>query len=152
MSGFPPGISLPDPTVAAALLALLTGLFAIRVAGQAIVVRWAPAWLPPMSEWYSGLLPYPRLLATQLVMLGVMSAVVVGLALGWPAITDPRPALGTLLLVIAWPYGLSMPVRYGIRMSRHPEARWTGRTIPIVFHVVLAVWLFVLGSYLRPVA
>jgi hypothetical protein len=151
VSGFPPGISLPDPAEAAALLAVLTGLFSVRVAGQAVVVRWAPAWLPPMSEWYSGLLPYPRLLATQLVMLGVMSAVVVGLALGRAASTEPRPALGTLLLVIAWPYGLSMPVRYSARMWRHPDARWTGQTIPIVFHVVLAAWLFVLGSYLRPV-
>jgi hypothetical protein len=151
MSGFPPGISLPDPATTAAILALLTGVFAGRVAGQVIVVRRAPTWLPPMSEWYSGLLPYPRLLATQLVLLGSMTAVVVGLAAGWPPITDARPALGTLLLVVAWPYGLSMPVRYGVRMGRHPEARWTGRTIPIVFHVVLATWLFILGSYLRPV-
>ena len=40
--------------------------------------------------------------------------------------------LGTVLLVIAWPYGLSMIVRYVGRMWRHPDARWTGRTIPIV--------------------
>ena len=151
MNGFPPGISLPDPTVTAAILALLGGLFALRVVGQAIVVTWAPAWLPPKSEWYSGVLPYPQLLATQLVLLGLMGVVIAGLALGWPVIADPRPALGTLLLLIAWPYGLSMPVRYGVRMWRHPEARWTGRTIPIVFHVVLATWLFMLGSYLRPV-
>lgn len=151
MSGFPPGISLPDPATTAAILALLTGLFATRVVGQLIVVRWAPPWLPPMSDWYSGLLPYPRLLATQLVMLGVMTTVVVGLAPEWPAVSSPRPLLGTLLLVIAWPYALSMPIRYGARMWKHPEARWTGRIIPIVFHVVLATWLFVLGSYLRPV-
>ena len=42
MSGFPPGISLPDPATAALLLAFLTGLFALRVAGQAIVARWSP--------------------------------------------------------------------------------------------------------------
>jgi hypothetical protein len=150
MSGFPPGISLPDPLLTAAILFVLTVAFAVRVAGQLVVARSAPAWLPPMSEWYSGVLPYPRLLATQLIMLGLMSAVVISLATGVPWIVEPRPALGTMLLAIAWPYGLSMPVRYAIRMYRHPEARWTGRTIPIVFHVVLAVWLFVLGSYLRP--
>jgi hypothetical protein len=150
VSGFPPGISLPDATMTAALLAFLTTVFAMRVVGQIIVARWAPAWLPPMSEWYSGLLSYPRLLGAQILTLAAMSTVVVGLAAGGPAVVDPRPALGTFLLVIAWPYGLSMPVRYGFRMWRHPEARWTGRTIPIVFHVVLATWLFVLGSYLRP--
>lgn len=150
MSGFPPGASLPDPTTAAAILALLTSGFGLRVAGQFVVSRWAPAWLPPMPEWYSGLIPYPRLLAIQVGMLACMTVVVLGLALDWPPIADPRPALGTVLLVIAWPYGLSMPVRYAVRMWRHPEARWTGRTIPIVFHVVLATWLLVLGSYLRP--
>lgn len=136
--------------MAAAILALLTGAFGLRVAGQFVVSRWAPPWLPPMPEWYSGLIPYPRLLAMQIGMLAGMTLIVVGLALGRPLIADPRPALGTVLLVIAWPYGLSMPVRYAVRMSRNPEARWTGRTIPIVFHVVLATWLFVLGSYLRP--
>ena len=94
------------------------------------------------------LTPLLRLAAGELVLMGAVS---VGLALGWPIIADPRPPLGTLLLAIAWPYGLSMPVRYGVRMWRHPEARWTGRTIPIAFHIVLATWLFVLGSYLRPV-
>lgn len=150
MTGFPPGASLADPRTAAVLLALLTGCFGLRVAGQFIVSRSAPTWLPPMPEWYSGVVPYRRLLAIQLAMLAVMAATIVGLALGWPAIADPRPALGSALLLIAWPYGLSMPIRYTVRMWKHPEARWTGRTIPIVFHVVLASWLFVLGSYLRP--
>jgi len=152
VSGFPPGLSDVSSTTAAVLLAILTGTFALRVAGQFIVSRRAPAWLPPMPEWYSGLIPYPRLLGIQVVMLAAMSLVVIGLALGSPAFADPRPVLGTLLLLIAWPYALSMVVRYVVRMWRHPEARWTGRTIPIVFHVVLATWLFVLGSYLRPVA
>ena len=152
MSGIPPGIWLPDAALTAGILGILTGAFAVRVAGQLVVARRAPDWLPPMSEWYSGLLPYPRLLATQVIMLATMSAVVIGLAVGSPAIVDAPPAAGTLLLVVAWPYGLSMPIRYAVRMWRHPEARWTGRTIPIVFHIVLATWLFVLGSYLRPPA
>jgi hypothetical protein len=152
MSGFPPGISLPDPGTAAAILGILAGCFGLRVAGQFIVARRAPRWLPPMLEWYSGLVPYSRLLTIQLVILAGMAVVSLGLWLGWPAIVDPKPALGTALLVISWPYALSMPVRYAVRMWRRPEARWTGRTIPIVFHVVLATWLFVLGSYLRPPA
>ena len=151
MTGFPPGISLPDASDAALLLAFLTAAFGLRVLGQFIVSRRAPAWLPPMAEWYSGAVPYPRLLAIQVVMLAGMSLVVVGLAAGWPPMTAPRPVLGSVLLAIAWPYGLAMPVRYAVRMWRVPAARWNGRTIPIVFHVVLAAWLFVLGSYLRPV-
>ena len=152
MSGFPPGLTNLDATTTVVLLAILTAAFALRVAGQFIVSRRAPTWLPPMVEWYSGVVPYPRLLAIQVVMLAAMSVVVIRLALGWPAFVDPRPVLGTLLLLIAWPYALSMAIRYAVRMWRHPEARWTGRTIPIVFHVVLATWLFVVGSYFRPVS
>jgi hypothetical protein len=151
VNGFPPGLALADPGAAAGILAVLTGCFALRVAGQFVVSRWSPTWLPPMPEWYSGVVPYPRLLAIQLVMLAAMLGVVVGLAIGGPAVSTPRPELGTILLAIAWPYALSMALRYAVRMWRRPEARWTGRTIPIVFHVVLATWLFVLGSYLRPI-
>jgi len=53
------------------------------------------------------------------------------------------------LIIVGWIDALTMVARYVIRMARHPEARWVGRTIPIVFHIVLAGWLFVLGSYLR---
>lgn len=150
MSGFPPGLKHLDASTAAGLLFLLTILFAVRVVGQALVWRGATNRLPAMSEWFSGLIPYPRLLVIQAVMLTLMSLVVIAVSLDL-LIAEPRPIAGTVLLVVAWPYGLSMPVRYGVRMWRHPEARWTGRTIPIVFHVVLACWLFVLGSYLRPV-
>jgi hypothetical protein len=35
-------------------------------------------------------------------------------------------------------------------MARRPEQRWFGGTVPIVFHCVLAAFLFVLGSYDAP--
>ena len=128
MSGFPPGLSNLSATTAAVLLALLTAAFGLRVAGQFIVSRRAPTWLPPMAEWYSGVVPYPRLLAIQVAMLAAMSLVVIGLALGWPAFADPRPVLGTLLLLIAWPYALSMAIRYAVRMCAIP--RLAGRAGP----------------------
>jgi hypothetical protein len=40
-----------------------------------------------------------------------------------------------------------MAVRYVVRMGRQPDQRWFGGTIPIVFHWVLASFLFVLGSF-----
>lgn len=152
MSGFPPGLELTDPSTAAALLLLLEGLFALRVGGQALVAVRAPAWLPPMSEWYSGLVPYRRLLTIQVGMLAGMTLVAVLVAGGLPGLVTARELIGAILVAIAWVYAGSMVVRYIVRMWRHPEARWTGRTIPIVFHVVLATWLFVLGSYLRATA
>jgi len=102
-----------------------------------------------MSEWYSGLVPYPLLLVFQLVILVGMTVVAASVAAGRLALVEERDSIGTVLLAIAWIYAIAMVVRYVLRMLRHPEARWTGQTIPIVFHVVLATWIFVLGSYLR---
>ncbi|PYO37218.1 MAG: hypothetical protein DMD86_03345 [Candidatus Rokuibacteriota bacterium] len=52
-------------------LVALTALFAARVLGQALVAFLDVPLLPPMSAWYSGLLPYPILLPTQLLILYV---------------------------------------------------------------------------------
>ena len=44
---------------------------------------------------------------------------------------------------------LGMVARYAITMTLYPERRWLGTgTIPIVFHWVLAAYLYVLGRVL----
>lgn len=149
MSGWPPGLDLPEPGVAGALLAVLGVLFVGRVVGQLLVVTRGPSWLPPMTEWYSGALPYRPLLATQVAVVVILAATSAALLLELPVATIKRPDLGVALLWLGWLYLLSMVVRYVVRMARHPEARWFGRTIPIAFHVVLASCVLVLGSYLR---
>jgi hypothetical protein len=40
-----------------------------------------------------------------------------------------------------------MAVRYAVRMYRRPGERWFGGAIPIVFHFVLAAFLFAWGKY-----
>ena len=52
-----------------AVLAFLTLLFFLRVLGQALVVFFSVSWLPSTEQWASGLIPYPTLLATQVVLL-----------------------------------------------------------------------------------
>ena len=133
----------------ALVLLLLQGLFALRVVGQLLVYWRAPAWLPAMDEWASGLLPYRLLLGIQLMTLLLMTVVAVGIAVDWPAVAEPRPRLGILLIGIATVYALAMIVRYGLRMARRPDQRWLGGTIPIAFHFVLAGWLMVLGLHFR---
>ena len=51
------------------VLAFFTLLFFLRVLGQALVVFFSVSWLPSTEHWASGLIPYPTLLAIQLVML-----------------------------------------------------------------------------------
>lgn len=148
MSGFPPASDLSVEGTAAALT-VLSLLFLGRVVGQLLVVRYRPTWLPPMDQWYSGALAYPWLLLTQVVILAGMAAVIVGLVSGAPWAAGPYPSLGAVLVVVAYVYAGSMAVRYVVRMARRPDQRWLGGCIPIVFHVVLAVWLWVIGGLWR---
>jgi hypothetical protein len=124
------------PIPVGAYLLLFTALFALRVTGQIGVVAFRPTWLPPMEQW--NLVPYPVLLPAQLVILLVMGAIV-----AVPAAPGPIAARG--IVAFALVYWAAMAVRYTVRMTRRPAERWFGGTIPIVFHCVLASFLFVLG-------
>lgn len=132
------------------VLTLLALLFLGRVLGQALVAFLAVGWLPPMPEWYSGLLPYPLLLPAQLVILVVQAWAARDLWRGRGFFAVPRPRAGRVLVAFALVYFMGMVVRYALTMTWHPERRWLGiGTIPIVFHWVLAGWLFTLGWYQR---
>ena len=54
---------------------------------------------------------------------------------------------GEAFLAFSYVYAGVMALRYVVRMTRRPSERWFGGTIPIVFHFVLASYVFVLGSY-----
>ena len=122
---------------ARAYLLLFGALFVLRVAGQVAVIAFRPAWLPPAGAW--NLLPYRLLLPTQLVLIGLIGAIVAGRI----ALTGEA---AEALVVFAIVYWLVMGVRYAVRMTRRPDQRWFGGAIPIVFHCVLAAFLFVLGT------
>lgn len=130
------------------VLSVLAGLFLLRVAGQALVAVADVSFLPPMSEWYSGLLAYPVLLPVQLVILGVQAWISVDFARGRGRFVVPHPRMGRALVVLGCVYAAAMIARYVLTMTWYPERRWLGTgTIPIVFHWVLAAYLIVLGRY-----
>lgn len=126
-------------------------LFTLRVAGQVIVVLWAPRWLPSMEHWYSGLMPYRYLLPAQLALLGIMAVIVADVyrenglfaADWWSSVAVP-------FKLAAGVYFLSMVLRYILTMLFKPERRWFKRTIPIWFHMVLATALWTFGSFHSP--
>lgn len=134
-----------DPRLAAWFLWLLAGLFFVRVAGQLLVRARAPAWLPPNEEW--NLMPYRLLVPSQLAVLGLMLWVGVAFTRGQGIVAEPRPAVGDAVVWFSYVYAAAIAVRYAVRMSRRPGARWFGGTIPMVFHLVLATYLFVFGSF-----
>jgi uncharacterized protein len=133
------------PRSVGAVLAVLTGMFLVRVVGQVAVLLRAPGWLPPMRQW--NLLPYRFLLPIQVAFLAVMAWLVASLVADDGAPASRSPEFGASLLAASAVYAASMAVRYAVRMHRRPDERWFGGTIPIVFHVVLASYLFVFGSF-----
>ncbi len=129
----------------AAVLWILTLLFGLRVVGQMLVAFFGVTFLPPMPEWYSGLVPYPLLLPVQIAILLIQTRINFGVARGWNSGRSPR--LGLVLVWFSAGYFAVMLLRYILTMAWYPERRWLGGTIPIVFHWVLAAYLCVLGRY-----
>ena len=132
------------------ILAVCAALFALRVAGQAVVVAAAPRWLPPMEHWYSGLLPYRFLLPAQLALLALMTAVAADLCRGEGFFASGKWSNAALALTVAaGVYFFSMLARYFVTMALRPELRWFKRTIPIWLHLALATALWAFADYHR---
>lgn len=122
------------------LLWILLALFALRVAGQLLVVTGHAPFLPPMDDWQSGVLPYPLLLASQIVILGVLATVCLQFSRGMGFFVQPRRWLATPLLITGWMYAVGMILRYAL-LRRD--------AIPVIFHVVLASFLLLVAQHHR---
>lgn len=131
------------------LLGVLAFAFLLRVVGQVLVAFFRADFLPPMAEWYSGLIPYPLLLPIQLVILAIQARISWDIRRGSGLFAARRPRVGTFICWFSYIYFLAMVLRYVLTMYLYPERRWLTGTIPIFFHWVLAAYLFVLGQYLR---
>jgi len=125
---------------------VLLALFLARVLGQIFAATLAPSWLPPMRRWYSGLMPYRYLLPAQIVFLVIMAAMTVSVAHESAPLGVEAPAVGTWVIRASYVYALGMVVR-SVRYARTPPER-RGVLIPIVFHFVLATFLFTYGRAL----
>ena len=125
-------------------MAVLLVLFLGRVAGQILAATTAPSWLPPMARWYSGLMPYRFLLPTQLVFLVLMTAMTLGVARRSSPFGTISATAGGWIVWASYVYALGMVVRSVRYALATPERR--GVLIPIVFHFVLASFLFTYGS------
>ena len=135
------------PQELAPLLWVLFGLFVLRVVGQALVAFFDLGLLPPMQEWYSGLLAYRYLLPAQIAIIALMAKVCSDFSRGHGYFVTTRRLFGRPALYFGVIYLTAMMVRYPVRMYLHPEARWFGGTIPIFFHWILALYVIAFGLY-----
>lgn len=132
------------PRCYSALLWLLTGLFAMRVAGQAIQ-RWLPQpFLPSFHAFQGSSLPYWGLLSAQLLILGVMMRIAWRIQAGRLA---PSRRAGTVLSWIGGVYMAGALGRIVVGLVVPGAPAWFSTWIPAVFHVVLAGFVLTLALY-----
>lgn len=133
------------PALYALAMWVLFALFVARVVGQILAATTRPAWLPPMARWYSGVMPYRYLLPAQILIIALMIAMTVGVSNAAGSLGVPQRDIGVFAVWAAVVYAGGMGWRAVHRAMQPPEKR--GVVIPIVFHVVLATFLFVYGSW-----
>jgi hypothetical protein len=144
-----PSLFSGPPGRLAAILWLLLTLFVLRVAGQALVAFLDVRFLPPMGDWYSGLMPYRYLLPAQLLIIVLLAKVSLDFSRGGGFFMTPRPLFARGVLYFGCVYLAGMVLRYPLTMWLRPELRWFGGTIPIFFHWVLACYAILFGLYHR---
>ena len=75
-----------------------------------------------MEEWHSGLMAYPLLLPTQLLIIAIYTKVCWDFTRGDGFFVHARPLFGRGVLWFGYVYLAAMVLRYIIRMSLYPEA------------------------------
>ena len=91
-------------------------------------------------------MPYPVLLPTQLIMLLGMTALSYDYTRDTGALRIESERVARWVRWFSYAYAVSMIVRYGLTMAMNPEMRWLHGTIPILFHFVLAAYLYTLTT------
>ena len=122
-------------------------LFTLRVLGQLLVALGRGWFLPPMEKWQSGLLAYPLLFTSQVVIIVLYSKVCLDFTRRKGFFFAPRRMFGPGLVAVGSIYFAAMLARYAVRMTLYPQERWTGGTIPIFFHWVLAAFIISVGRH-----
>lgn len=117
-------------------------LFLLRVVGQLEVLLLAPDWLPPMYDWYSGLIPYPILLPLQIVLLMIMASVVMREMQTRHHASGDWKRWGRGLAIV---YFALMLLRLIVQLIRGADGVIEAGGIPVAFHWVLALFLLVLA-------
>jgi hypothetical protein len=135
----------PRIASAATLLWGCVALFASRVIGQFEVLLVAPAWLPDMDAWYSGVMPYHLLLPAQIAILMLMAAVAWNRRIRSGRFARANPRIAGGLRIFAGTYFVVMAVRLAVNVNENGADFWREGAIPVAFHWVLALFFLVSG-------
>ena len=95
----------------------------------------------------SGAIKYPALLTSQVLIIALLGTVCIQFSRGKGWFTRPSRKIGRFLMWFGSIYFGVMLIRYVVRMSLYPEERWTGLSIPIFFHWILASFVLTVAVY-----
>lgn len=123
---------------------LLLALFIVRVIAQPMALLTSARFLPPFESWHSGVLPYPVLVAAQLLIIAWFAHTAWRFSKGG---VTPRYRLGIWMLLFGGVYFATMLVRLVLGVTVLSSNRWFSSVLPTMFHLVLASYLLVYGHY-----
>jgi uncharacterized protein len=123
---------------------LLLALFIVRVLAQAMALLTSAPFLPPFESWHSGVLPYPALVAAQLLIIAWFARTAWRFNRGE---VTPRYRLGVWMLAFGAVYFATMLVRLVLGVTVLSSNRWFSSVLPTMFHLVLAAYLLVYGHF-----
>ena len=122
----------------------LAALFVLRVLAQA--VQWAGPvpFLPSFDTWQGSGLPYPALLASQVLIVGLLARalVVVRSRSMRPATWKHRACF-----VLGGAYFAAMAFRLAAGLTFLSDVGWFAESLPALFHLVLATFVLLFGHY-----
>ena len=119
-------------------------LFLFRVTAQLIQKFYTLPFLPPFEAWHSGALAYQWLVASQILIIAVMSWVIADFA---KSRLLARRKLGVCLLALGSIYFMAMLFRLIAGFTFATDHPWLGAPIPAFFHVVLAAFVLQVGHF-----
>lgn len=119
-------------------------LFVFRVLAQWSLTVWDVPFLPSFNEWYSGTMPYPQLVFSQVLIAIVMAFVAVRFTQGK---VMAKRSLGIILLIFGSLYFTVMLIRLVVGFMGWSDAVWFHRPIPSFFHLVLASFVLLVGHF-----
>lgn len=122
----------------------LWAAFGFRVLAQLLQRVHPVASLPRFDAWHSATLPYPALLAIQLIMVVALASVAWSV---WRGTTRRRARLGKWLRRLGGLYLFVMLARLALGLTALTGHPWFDKPVPTLFHLILAGYLLVLASY-----
>ncbi len=123
----------------------LAGLFVLRVLAQLIQARHPLSFLPPFQAWHGALLPYPLLVVSQVAVMLVLASVL------WRVRTDaisPSSWKYRTCFTLGGIYFAFMGFRLFAGLTLLADHPWFSKSLPAFFHVVLAIFILMLGHYI----